>query len=67
MVQLGNIISTQIYREDDKPLYRRGNKWLIVANCLAILTFLFTKLYYVTINKRRERRWRALTHEVSKW
>jgi predicted RNA-binding protein associated with RNAse of E/G family len=65
MVQLGGVISNNIYREDDKPLYHRGNNWLIVANGLSIAVFLMTKLYYVTINKRRERVWQRLTVEVS--
>jgi hypothetical protein len=64
MVQLGNVISNNIYRDDDKPLYRRGNRNLIVVNILSILLFIFAKLYYVTRNKKRDRKWNAMTHEV---
>jgi hypothetical protein len=64
MVQLGSVISNMIYQEDDKPLYRRGNSWLIVANVLAIVIFLLTKIYYVSVNNSRERRWRKMTEEV---
>ncbi|OJD29325.1 allantoate permease [Diplodia corticola] len=63
MVQVGNVIANQIYREDDKPLYHRGNRNLIIINCLSICVFLFTKCYYVWKNKRRERVWSNMTPE----
>lgn len=66
MVQLGSVISNTIYQEDDKPLYRKGNSWLIVANVLAIAIFLLTKLYYVLVNKNRDQRWRRMTEEVGR-
>ncbi|KAL1650019.1 hypothetical protein SLS58_001396 [Diplodia intermedia] len=49
---MGNVIANQIYREDDKPLYHRGNRNLIIINCISICVFLFTKCYYVLKNKR---------------
>ncbi|KAF9638080.1 putative allantoate permease protein [Lasiodiplodia theobromae] len=63
MVQVGNVIANQMYREDDKPLYHRGNRNLIIINCLSICVFLFTKVYYIWKNKRRERVWNAMTQE----
>lgn len=65
MVQCGNIISANIYREEDKPLYRRGNRNLIIINVVSILWFLFTKAYYVWKNKTRDRKWKAMSHNVS--
>ncbi|KAH8590990.1 major facilitator superfamily domain-containing protein [Bisporella sp. PMI_857] len=62
-VQLGGIISANIYREDDKPLYRRGNRTLIGINVLAIILFIFAKVYYVLKNKSRDKRWNRLTAE----
>ena len=62
-VQTGNICSSYIYREDDKPLYRRGNSTLLIINVTSILVFLFTKAYYVWRNKQKERIWNALTEE----
>ena len=60
-VQLGNVISNNIYLEDDKPLYRRGNTNLVAINVLAILLFLFAKGYYVWENARREKIWGRMT------
>jgi len=62
-VQLGNVIANFIYRNDDKPLYHRGNTNLIVINLLVILLFIFTKVYYVTKNKIRDKKWNAMTAE----
>jgi predicted MFS family arabinose efflux permease len=63
MVQLGNIISTFIYKDNDKPYYHRGNKNLIIINVLAIAAFLFTKVYYIWRNKQRDRIWNAMSPE----
>ena len=41
----------QIYRTDDKPLYRRGNKILIAIACYNVVLFIFAKVFYVTVNK----------------
>ena len=64
-VQLGGIISANIYRTDDKPLYKRGNRVLLGINVMVITLFLLTKTYYVTKNKIRDRKWNAMTPEVS--
>lgn len=52
-----------MYREDDKPLYHRENRNLIIINCLVTSLMGGTKAYYVLKNRRRERRWRAMTAE----
>ncbi|KAJ4363673.1 hypothetical protein N0V83_009969 [Neocucurbitaria cava] len=62
-VQLGGIVSANIYRDDDKPLYRGGNRNLVIINILSIGLFIFTKAYYVWRNKTRERKWEAMTRE----
>ncbi|KAF1816976.1 MFS general substrate transporter [Eremomyces bilateralis CBS 781.70] len=61
--QIASIISANIYREDDKPLYKRGNQVLIGINILSIALFLNAKIYYVVKNKIRERKWNAMTPE----
>lgn len=62
-VQASNIIATNIYREDDKPLYRRGNKVLIAITVWNVLVFIGAKFYYMTINKKRERIWSSMNKE----
>ncbi|PBP22182.1 putative allantoate permease protein [Diplocarpon rosae] len=60
-VQLGSICSNFMYRQDDKPLYHRGNRNLIIINVLSIAVFSATKVYYVYRNKQRARIWHAMT------
>ncbi|KAL7619530.1 hypothetical protein AAE478_010070 [Parahypoxylon ruwenzoriense] len=62
-VQAGSVYASYIYRDDDKPLYRRGNTTLLMINLISILVFLLTKLYYVRRNKQKERIWNALSDE----
>ncbi|KAK8079369.1 allantoate permease [Apiospora hydei] len=62
-VQLGNVIGNFIYRDDDKPLYRRGNGTLVALNVLAIFLFFATKAYYMWRNKQRDAVWGAMTEE----
>ncbi len=62
-VQASSIGSAYIYREDDKPLYRRGNSTLLAVNLLSICIFLSTRLYYVWRNKQKMAAWNALTEE----
>lgn len=50
-VQLSNIISSQIYRDNDKPLYRAGNAALISVVVYNILLFISIKLFYVYVNR----------------
>jgi hypothetical protein len=57
VVQTGNIIASNIYRTDDKPLYHRGNTVLICLDIVAILLFLLAKVYYVWRNKTRTAKW----------
>ncbi|KAL2121752.1 hypothetical protein VTJ04DRAFT_2207 [Mycothermus thermophilus] len=62
-VQSGNIIASNIYREDDQPLYRRGNKILLAITVYNIVQFYLVKLFYIWRNKVRERKWNAMTKE----
>ncbi|KAF9057193.1 allantoate permease [Panaeolus papilionaceus] len=63
-VQASSIISANIYRKDDQPMYRRGNSYLI-AICAFNLFILYpgTKLYYIWRNKQKARKWDAMTSE----
>ncbi|KAL2270510.1 hypothetical protein VTJ83DRAFT_2694 [Remersonia thermophila] len=62
-VQLGGVIHSNVYRDDDKPYYRRGNTILLVVNVVSIFLFLATKAYYVARNRAKDARWRAMTEE----
>ena len=62
-VQAGNIIASNIYRNDDQPLYRRGNKILLGICSINIFLFFFVKAFYLWRNKVRDRQWNAMTKE----
>jgi len=60
-VQSGNIIATNIYREDDAPLYPRGNKILMAIAAFNIFLFYGAKVFYIWRNRVRDAKWDALT------
>jgi hypothetical protein len=62
-VQASNIFSSQIYRQDDKPYYYRGNKVLLGILAWNVCVFVFAKFYYVWKNNRRDRLWDAMTRD----
>lgn len=62
-VQGGSIIASQIYREDDKPLYKRGNKILLGICIWNILLFWAVKGYYMRRNANREKIWGQMSEE----
>lgn len=49
-VQTASIISSQIYRDSDKPLYRTGNSALIGICVWNMLLFIGAKIFYVKVN-----------------
>jgi len=49
-VQASNIFSTQVYRTKDAPMYRQGNKALIVVSAFTIVLLIAIKLFYVKVN-----------------
>lgn len=62
-VQIGNIGAYNIYREDDKPLYRRGNTQLFIIACVMFPLLVMVKLYYIWRNKQRDQIWNAMSAE----
>ena len=50
-VQASNIIGSNIYRNDDKPMYRTGNKVLLGITAYNMLLFVGTKWFYLWRNK----------------
>jgi hypothetical protein len=62
-LQAGVMISSNIYRADDAPLYRRGNSVLLGILSLNLVLYLLAKIYYVWRNKSRDREWQDKTPE----
>lgn len=62
-VQASDIIASNIYRKDDAPAYRRGNRQLAIITGCNIVIYMLTKVYYVWRNKSRDRQWNAMTEE----
>lgn len=54
----------QIYREDDKPYYRRGNKILLAIVGWNVVMTVFIKCYYMWRNSSRDRKWNAMSDEA---
>lgn len=48
---------------DDAPRYRRGNRVLVALVVTNIFIYLFTKIYFVFRNARREQKWGSMSEE----
>ncbi|KAJ6134256.1 Major facilitator superfamily domain general substrate transporter [Penicillium sp. IBT 18751x] len=60
-IQLSGIASSNIYRNDDKPRYHRGNGQLVAINVVTILVYALAKFYYVARNNWKRRQWEGFT------
>jgi len=58
-VQAGAIVYANIYRKDDKPLYKRGNKQLIAICSMNIVLYFLAWFFYRTFNARRDKIWNS--------
>ncbi|KAK6205674.1 putative permease [Scheffersomyces amazonensis] len=65
--QTASIISSNIYRMDDAPLYHRGNEVLIGIAFGAVFACVFTRQYYIWVNKKRDEKWNAFTQEEKEY
>jgi hypothetical protein len=61
--QAAGIIAPNIYRADNKPKYRRGNKQLVAIVSGNIIIYLLVGVYYRWVNKRRDKIWNGMTAE----
>ncbi|UNI23858.1 hypothetical protein JDV02_009651 [Purpureocillium takamizusanense] len=59
--QAGSIISSNIYRKDDAPYYRRGNAVILGIIAWNAVATLLIKFYYVWRNKTRDKIWNAMS------
>ena len=62
-VQTSGIIASQIYREEDRPRYRQGNRTLLSLCCVNIFLYIGTKAYYTVRNRQKERKWNMMTED----
>ncbi|KAJ4424230.1 hypothetical protein N0V82_001096 [Gnomoniopsis sp. IMI 355080] len=60
-VQASSVISSNIYRTDDAPHYRTGNKAILGLIAWSTCLILAIKYYYIWRNKRRDTIWNAMS------
>ncbi|KAK6197473.1 allantoate permease [Scheffersomyces amazonensis] len=63
IVQAGGIISANIYRDDDKPLYHRGNNHILIIGTALLPLLLSIKWYYTWRNNSRKKIWNSMSPE----
>ena len=61
--QIAGIISANIYRKDDAPMYRRGNKQLIAIAAAAFVWCLLARVWFGWRNHWKQKKWNAMTPE----
>ncbi|KAJ3049956.1 hypothetical protein HK097_009063 [Rhizophlyctis rosea] len=62
-VQVGSILGQNIYREDDKPFYHRGNRILVGIAAFNFFNYILIRTYYIKRNAWKQRRWDTMTPE----
>ena len=66
-VQAGGIVVSYVYQTNSKtvtsgaPDYTNGNRVLLGVVCANIVLYLLTKLYYVSRNQSRDKKWAAMS------
>lgn len=63
IVQVGSLISSQIYRKWDAPYYKTGNKVLVSICALSLVTFAVQRQWLVYLNKKKAQQWDLMTEE----
>ncbi|KAL4861787.1 hypothetical protein BDV12DRAFT_207770 [Aspergillus spectabilis] len=62
-VQISSIAGANVYRSNDAPYYKYGNKVLIALAVTSMFLFVAAKVYYDWRNRRNAAKWEALTSE----
>ncbi|KAK9704497.1 hypothetical protein K7432_010157 [Basidiobolus ranarum] len=65
-VNINALAGSQIYRDDDKPRFHRGNWINIGLGFLTILLFIAQRYHYIALNRRRDRIWNSMSAEAKK-
>lgn len=65
-VQLVGILGSNLYRSDDAPYYRRGNRQLIGLVTASCALFILPKAYYIFRNICKSAKWNALSNNEKK-
>jgi hypothetical protein len=63
IVQIGSLISSQIYRNYDSPYFKQGNTVLVAICALSVVTFLVQRQVLVRLNKKKQGKWEQMTSE----
>ena len=62
-MQVGSLISSQIYRAYDGPYYKQGNTVLIAICGLSLVVFLAQRWHLIRLNKAKSVVWDAMSAE----
>ncbi|OJJ64969.1 hypothetical protein ASPSYDRAFT_84955 [Aspergillus sydowii CBS 593.65] len=62
-VQVSSIAGANVYRTEDAPYYKQGNRVLIGLAVASMFLFTAAKLYYDWRNRQNAAKWNALTSE----
>jgi hypothetical protein len=63
IVQMGSVVGSQIYRQDDQPYYYRGNKVLIAICAFSLVVLVVQRQWLARLNRRKERVWAGMSAE----
>jgi hypothetical protein len=63
IVQIGSLISSQIYRKYDAPYYKQGNSVLVAICALSLVVVALQRFVLVRMNNKKAAQWDAMTAE----
>lgn len=63
VVQIGSLVSSQIYRSWDAPYYKTGNAVLISICAASLVTFVVQRQVLRHLNKKKEEKWSTMSHQ----